>query len=156
MIGEGNEQFAFQQGQVYTEQDYFFTERRYEQLQNMKQQVRFALSEATYPSGSAKQEPQSEYPDDKKFGTVGAVALDQQGNLAAATSTGITNKRFVVWATRQSSKLKRWLKMAMFSFHAPEWASTSSVKRLQEILRRACVISKKMSISPVEPWCKVN
>lgn len=73
----------------------FFTERRYEQLQNMKQQDRFALSEASYQSESAEQEPPSEYPDDKKFGTVGAVALDQQGNLAAATSTGgITNKRF--------------------------------------------------------------
>ncbi|BCI75163.1 isoaspartyl peptidase/L-asparaginase family protein [Vibrio cholerae] len=95
LIGDGAEQFAFLQGHVYTEQDYFFTERRYEQLQNMKQQVRFALSEASYQSESAEQESPSEYPDDKKFGTVGAVALDQQGNLAAATSTGgITNKRF--------------------------------------------------------------
>ncbi|EJB8348197.1 isoaspartyl peptidase/L-asparaginase family protein [Vibrio cholerae] len=95
LIGDGAEQFAFQQGHVYTEQDYFFTERRYEQLQNMKQQDRFALSEASYQSESAEQEPPSEHPDDKKFGTVGAVALDQQGNLAAATSTGgITNKRF--------------------------------------------------------------
>ncbi len=95
LIGDGAEQFAFLQGHVYTEQDYFFTERRYEQLQNMKQQDRFALSEASYQSESAEQEPSSEYPDDKKFGTVGAVALDQQGNLAAATSTGgITNKRF--------------------------------------------------------------
>ncbi|EGQ9500735.1 isoaspartyl peptidase/L-asparaginase [Vibrio cholerae] len=95
LIGDGAEQFAFQQGHVYTEQDYFFTERRYEQLQNMKQQARFALSEASYQSDAAKQESPSEYPDDKKFGTVGAVALDQQGNLAAATSTGgITNKRF--------------------------------------------------------------
>ncbi|ENM3730528.1 TPA: isoaspartyl peptidase/L-asparaginase family protein [Vibrio cholerae] len=95
LIGDGAEQFAFQQGHVYTEQDYFFTERRYEQLQNMKQQDRFALSEASYQLESAEQEPLSEYPDDKKFGTVGAVALDQQGNLAAATSTGgITNKRF--------------------------------------------------------------
>lgn len=95
LIGDGAEQFAFQQGHVYTEQDYFLTERRYEQLQNMKQQDRFALSEASYQSESAEQESPSEYPDDKKFGTVGAVALDQQGNLAAATSTGgITNKRF--------------------------------------------------------------
>ncbi|EOV3350550.1 isoaspartyl peptidase/L-asparaginase family protein [Vibrio cholerae] len=95
LIGDGAEQFAFLQGHVYTEQDYFFTERRYEQLQNMKQQDRFALSEASYQSESAEHEPPSEYPDDKKFGTVGAVALDQQGNLAAATSTGgITNKRF--------------------------------------------------------------
>ncbi|WP_119560984.1 isoaspartyl peptidase/L-asparaginase family protein [Vibrio cholerae] len=95
LIGDGAEQFAFQQGHVYTEQDYFFNERRYEQLQNMKQQDRFALSEASYQSESAEQEAPSEYPDDKKFGPVGAVALDQQGNLAAATSTGgITNKRF--------------------------------------------------------------
>lgn len=82
LIGEGAESFAFEQGHVFTEQDYFFTDRRYEQLQTMKSQGRFALSEAKYP-------------DDKKFGTVGAVALDQHGNLAAATSTGgITNKKY--------------------------------------------------------------
>ncbi|WP_158107806.1 isoaspartyl peptidase/L-asparaginase family protein [Vibrio furnissii] len=82
LIGDGAEAFAFGQGYDYTEQDYFFTERRYEQLQAMKAKGQFALSE-------------SKYPDDKKFGTVGAVALDQHGNLAAATSTGgITNKKF--------------------------------------------------------------
>lgn len=82
LIGDGAEEFAFGQGYDYTEQDYFFTERRYEQLQAMKAKGLFALSE-------------SKYPDDKKFGTVGAVALDQHGNLAAATSTGgITNKKF--------------------------------------------------------------
>jgi beta-aspartyl-peptidase (threonine type) len=82
LIGEGAEKFAFEQGHEYTEQDYFFTERRYEQLQSMKEKGLFALSE-------------SKYPDDKKYGTVGAVALDMQGNLAAATSTGgVTNKQF--------------------------------------------------------------
>ncbi|WP_075988085.1 isoaspartyl peptidase/L-asparaginase family protein [Vibrio fluvialis] len=82
LMGEGAEEFAFGLGYDYTEQDYFFTERRYEQLQSMKSKGLFALSE-------------SKYPDDKKFGTVGAVALDQLGNLAAATSTGgITNKKF--------------------------------------------------------------
>ena len=82
LIGEGAEKFAFEQGHDYTEQDYFFTERRYEQLQSMKQKGLFALSE-------------SKYPDDKKYGTVGAVALDKQGNLAAATSTGgVTNKKY--------------------------------------------------------------
>lgn len=82
LIGEGAEEFAFEHGYQYTEQDYFFTERRYEQLLSMKEKGLFALSE-------------SKYPDDKKFGTVGAVALDQQGNLAAATSTGgITNKKY--------------------------------------------------------------
>ncbi|WP_428772658.1 isoaspartyl peptidase/L-asparaginase family protein [Vibrio sp.] len=82
LIGEGAEAFAFEHGYAYTEQDYFFTERRYQQLQSMKAKGLFALSE-------------SKYPDDKKFGTVGAVALDLQGNLAAATSTGgITNKKY--------------------------------------------------------------
>ena len=82
LMGEGAEEFAFSLGYKYTEQDYFFTERRYEQLQSMKEKGLFALSE-------------SKYPDDKKFGTVGAVALDQNGNLAAATSTGgVTNKKF--------------------------------------------------------------
>lgn len=82
LIGEGAEKFAFEQGHEYTEQDYFFTERRYEQLQSMKEKGLFALSE-------------SKYPDDKKYGTVGAVALDKQGNLAAATSTGgVTNKKY--------------------------------------------------------------
>lgn len=82
LSGEGAEQFAFEHSHDYVEQDYFFTERRYEQLQSMKENGMFALSE-------------SRYPDDNKYGTVGAVALDKQGNLAAATSTGgITNKKY--------------------------------------------------------------
>lgn len=82
LIGEGAEEFAFEQGYEYTEQDYFYTDRRYEQLQSMKEKGLFALSE-------------SKYPDDNKYGTVGAVALDKQGNLAAATSTGgVTNKKY--------------------------------------------------------------
>lgn len=87
LIGEGAEEFAFEQGHSYTEQDYFFTDRRYEQLLSMKEKGLFALSEAQYSD--------DKYPDDNKYGTVGAVALDQQGNLAAATSTGgITNKKY--------------------------------------------------------------
>ncbi|EKO3870470.1 isoaspartyl peptidase/L-asparaginase [Vibrio harveyi] len=82
LVGEGAEKFAFEQGHEYTEQDYFFTDRRYEQLLSMREKGLFAL-------------PESRYPDDRKHGTVGAVALDQQGNLAAATSTGgVTNKKY--------------------------------------------------------------
>ncbi|MHC0045780.1 isoaspartyl peptidase/L-asparaginase family protein [Vibrio campbellii] len=82
LMGEGAEKFAFEQGHEYTEQDYFFTDRRYEQLLSMREKGLFALSE-------------SRYPDDRKHGTVGAVALDQYGNLAAATSTGgVTNKKY--------------------------------------------------------------
>ncbi|MCA0937712.1 isoaspartyl peptidase/L-asparaginase [Vibrio alginolyticus] len=82
LAGEGAEKFAFEHGHQYTEQDYFFTDRRYEQLLSMREKGEFALSE-------------SRYPDDRKHGTVGAVALDQHGNLAAATSTGgVTNKKY--------------------------------------------------------------
>ncbi|MBR9876348.1 MAG: isoaspartyl peptidase/L-asparaginase [Vibrionaceae bacterium] len=82
LVGEGAETFAFENGHPYTEQDYFFTDRRYEQLISMREKGEFALSE-------------SRYPDDRKHGTVGAVALDQHGNLAAATSTGgVTNKKY--------------------------------------------------------------
>lgn len=82
LMAEGAEKFAFGLGYDYTEQDYFFTEHRYEQLQTMKAEGMSALSE-------------SPYPDDKKFGSVGAVALDKHGNLAAATSSGgISNKKF--------------------------------------------------------------
>ncbi|NAZ96916.1 isoaspartyl peptidase/L-asparaginase family protein [Vibrio toranzoniae] len=89
LIGEGAEKFAFEHEYTFTEQDYFFTERRYDQLQSMKEKGIFALSEAQY------EEQQDLYPDDKKHGTVGAVALDQAGNLAAATSTGgVTNKQY--------------------------------------------------------------
>lgn len=82
LVGEGAETFAFENGHQYTEQDYFFTDRRYEQLISMREKGEFALSE-------------SRFPDDRKHGTVGAVALDQHGNLAAATSTGgVTNKKY--------------------------------------------------------------
>lgn len=90
LIGEGAEKFAFEHDYTFTEQDYFFTERRYDQLQSMKEKGIFALSEAKYDEQKA-----GKYPDDKKYGTVGAVALDQAGNLAAATSTGgVTNKKY--------------------------------------------------------------
>lgn len=90
LIGEGAEKFAFEHDYTFTEQDYFFTERRYDQLQSMKEKGIFALSEAKYDEQQA-----GKYPDDKKYGTVGAVALDQAGNLAAATSTGgVTNKKY--------------------------------------------------------------
>ncbi len=82
LICDGAEEFAFERGYDFTEQDYFFTDRRYDQLMAIKEQGGVALSEAIYP-------------DDHKHGTVGAVALDKHGNLAAATSTGgITNKKY--------------------------------------------------------------
>ncbi len=78
MSGAGAETFAGQQGLATADDDYFFNDFRYQQWQEIKDSDTIQLDHS-----------------DKKFGTVGAVALDKSGNLAAATSTGgMTNKKF--------------------------------------------------------------
>ena len=65
--------------------DYFFTERRWEQLQAALRKEEASDTDFSMLDHS-----------DDKVGTVGAVALDREGNLAAATSTGgMTNKRYM-------------------------------------------------------------
>jgi len=89
MVGEGAEAFAREQGGIeFVSESYFYTEFRWQQLQR-------ALEEEKTRAG-AMLRPRSDNPAaGTYFGTVGAVALDQAGNLAAATSTGgLTNKRF--------------------------------------------------------------
>lgn len=94
LIGEGAEVFAKAQGVDLVDAKYFRTERRWQQLLKTKKEK----GEDTTPlseDGATDQTSANEWPDDRKFGTVGAVALDQHGNLAAATSTGgTTNKRW--------------------------------------------------------------
>jgi L-asparaginase / beta-aspartyl-peptidase len=81
LAGAGAEVFASEQGLVLVDPDYFRSERRWRQLQ-----------EALRQGAGAPREPG---PPDGHFGTVGAVALDVRGRLAAATSTGgTTNKRW--------------------------------------------------------------
>jgi len=82
LMGDGAEQFAREHGIAFEDDDYFFTEYRWQQLQKARAG---SDSEASYLS---------ETPD-QWFSTVGAVALDSNGNLSAATSTGgMTNKRW--------------------------------------------------------------
>ena len=77
MAGEGAEAFAREQGLEFVDQKYFYTDRAWK-----------ALQDALAAEKKAAQ-------GDDHHGTVGAVALDRHGNLAAATSTGgLTNKRF--------------------------------------------------------------
>jgi L-asparaginase / beta-aspartyl-peptidase len=87
MVGEGAEAFAREQGRIeMVDEKYFYTERAWTLLQRALEQ------EKTRPQTGATPAPWQK-PD--YFGTVGAVAIDQQGNLAAATSTGgMTNKRY--------------------------------------------------------------
>ena len=89
MVGEGAEVFAVQKDIDLVDPKYFFTEERWQQLQLQK--------EAEKNSSLKKSELESDSLPFKetKFGTVGAVCLDREGNLAAGTSTGgTTNKRF--------------------------------------------------------------
>jgi beta-aspartyl-peptidase (threonine type) len=75
---EGAEAFAKEQGMELVDQSYFYTETRWKDLQKAKEKEKAQESQA-----------------DKKLGTVGCVALDKSGNLAAGTSTGgMTNKKF--------------------------------------------------------------
>ncbi len=82
LTGRGAEQFAKEQGLEIVDPDYFFTKSRWESLQKVKAKEG-STGQILNPA------------DDSKFGTVGCVALDKSGNLAAGTSTGgMTNKRY--------------------------------------------------------------
>ena len=82
LIGKGAEEFAKLHKLQFEEKDYFSTNFRYEQLLRIRHTHQTLLDHSDQEA--------------KKFGTVGAVAKDEEGNLAAATSTGgLTNKRFM-------------------------------------------------------------
>lgn len=85
LSGEGAEAFAREMGLEMMPPDYFETERRRRQLER----ARAAEAERTSDAGPVP------LIDPEKYGTVGVVALDGEGNLAAGTSTGgTTNKRW--------------------------------------------------------------
>jgi beta-aspartyl-peptidase (threonine type) len=86
MDGEGAEAFAQENGvELLPDQKYFYTQERWDALQKIKT----AEKQRTGRAGKA-----FVITDQDRHGTVGAVALDQDGDLAAATSTGgTTNKR---------------------------------------------------------------
>ena len=83
MIGAGAEQFAKRNGIELADSKYFFTQDRWNALQKMK------AAEKAGADGSKK----FIISDSERHGTVGAVARDAQGNLAAATSTGGTTNK---------------------------------------------------------------
>jgi beta-aspartyl-peptidase (threonine type) len=84
LSGQGAQDFAVLRGMELLPEDYFYSEFRYNQWQEIKDSELYLLDHKENVGGS-----------DKKFGTVGAVALDVHGNVAAATSTGgMTNKRY--------------------------------------------------------------
>jgi beta-aspartyl-peptidase (threonine type) len=81
MAGEGAMKFAQEHHYKIEAPEFFYDEFRYQQWQDIKGSDNFQLDHSTKK--------------DSKFGTVGAVACDQNGNIAAATSTGgMTNKKW--------------------------------------------------------------
>jgi len=86
MMGEGAEKFAQAHDLEFEDPSYFYTEKRWNQLQKVKDTEIAMLDHNIKDDESMK---------NKNLGTVGAVALDVNGNIAAGTSTGgMTNKKF--------------------------------------------------------------
>ena len=91
MAYKGAEQFAAMNGCETVDPSYFFTTQRWLDLQEAKKEDSLKALHKDSTTGLLKQADNHDY----KYGTVGAVALDMDGNLAAATSTGgMTDKRF--------------------------------------------------------------
>jgi L-asparaginase / beta-aspartyl-peptidase len=87
LSGEGAVDFALKQGIKLESDEFFFSQFRYDQWKEIRDSDVYALDHTD--------QRMEELMRDKKFGTVGAVACDLKGNIAAATSTGgMTNKKY--------------------------------------------------------------
>lgn len=92
LTGPGADTFARTQGLTMVDNHYFDTEFRWQQLLKLRGEP---LDTPMPGSKSATTDVSQQRVEGRKFGTVGAVALDQSGHLAAGTSTGgMTNKRW--------------------------------------------------------------
>lgn len=103
MAGKGAEQFAKEKGLEIVDPSYFHTDTRYRALQKAREQEKTELDHNAKEDENIKKSPKTGLRKDEdliftegnKFGTVGCVALDRFGNLAAGTSTGgMTNKKY--------------------------------------------------------------
>lgn len=87
LSGKGANDFAIKQGVKLEPDEYFFSQFRYDQWKVLRDSDNYSLDHT--------HQDLEELMKDKKFGTVGAVACDAFGNIAAATSTGgMTNKKY--------------------------------------------------------------
>ena len=90
LSGKGAETFASEHGLDIVDPSYFYTDRRFESLQRIKESQNTELDHDDKKTAFYDADIK-----DSKFGTVGCAALDKYGNLAAGTSTGgMTNKRW--------------------------------------------------------------
>ena len=108
MVGDGAEKFAKEQGIEIVEEKYFWTQPRWDSLQKIIQEEKEKeknkkekLKSQNLPENQMTREDYyaemtaTQKLPENKFGTVGAVALDKDGNIAAGTSTGgMTYKKY--------------------------------------------------------------
>ena len=107
MIGDGAEKFAGEQNIELVPEKYFWTQERWDSLQKILQEekktkeIKKGTISVNRPDNFLMQNPvyaamtETEKLPQNRFGTVGAVALDKDGNIAAGTSTGgMTNKKY--------------------------------------------------------------
>ena len=107
MVGDGAEKFAKEQGIEMVPEKYFWTQQRWDALQKILKEEREAkqkkpgavsinlLDDFLMRNPLYVRMTETEREPENRFGTVGAVALDKNGNIAAGTSTGgMTNKKY--------------------------------------------------------------
>lgn len=88
LSGKGANDFAIRQGIKLEPDEYFFSQFRYDQWKAIRDSDNYSLDHTNHHLEELLMR-------DKKFGTIGAVACDSNGNVAAATSTGgMTNKKY--------------------------------------------------------------
>ncbi|HVG33922.1 MAG TPA: isoaspartyl peptidase/L-asparaginase [Pyrinomonadaceae bacterium] len=94
LASDGAEAFAREKGLEFMPPEYFITDRRIKELEREKEKERKKQQQQNTSPKPTSRLTELAAPSEGKYGTVGAVALDKQGNLAAGTSTGgKTNKR---------------------------------------------------------------
>lgn len=97
LSGDGADKFAKEQGLKIEDPEYFYDAKRWDQFLQIKKQDEIKPDHNSSPKDTSGyvHPKDAEFLPEKKFGTVGCVALDKYGNLAAGTSTGgMTNKKW--------------------------------------------------------------
>src|SRR6185295_16617974 len=95
LSGKGAELFAKDHGLEIVDTSYFFTQYRYDQLQRALKGDTIILDHSDSSALKGVHPADISGKQEEKFGTVGCVAIDENGNLAAGTSTGgLVNKQY--------------------------------------------------------------